>query len=1212
MSVDALVIAARNRLPGQDPAGWASEIHSLGQSFARTVMSVRMGNDESGSLSRDDLTWAGMADELAEALIPDLPPDASYFELYGRMERMREAMLAVAAPDIVAALPEADVGPPMHVAELGMLLPMFAGEFMATSELRDMFGDVEQELEDAMNALCVKVTPAPAERIEKTALDELESAGWQRVLQLGPILLLANPNYGVMVMAAQEAKPQQVQRTLDHVVELGTPLIQAAIDQGGHPVFVAQPGPRRRGWLLDGELQPSDRPLSKCIPEPQGLVTGMIRSVVGQVHAGALGMRTPQWVRCHKCNSPRVEVIRLEVERGMSTVRVDPEKGEFPSRGGSYLQLSGRKPGKRQVLTRCLRCPDCFTMRAFPGEDPLLPTSLPKRHAGEELPRGLNSWLAEATNTPRPLGDVRIPNGIEEWMTSHPDGATGQFSDLRLTWRSAFRLPDQLVDLGRSIPKGKSAVGAWRAAAGRLGRSQERLLAWELRDLGNPNDGVRRLVVIGIDPEFIAAAAEAWFGPVDEWSPVTHNTCWRGRMIGTKVPIELVLIQDFLGAPGPFSGGELDYEFLTQIVRHATAVVYAGDGLLEWDDEGIQWAADEGRLAAVVAPGAQLELATRPDDVPWIDADQPTAEEELFSSIQRAVDPQTRVALKGIRDIISEIEKAVPPSEMADHLMTVHLRTLAVQAELSESHDAWLVLWDAIVDTLATEGRSSHMDRRIRASVAARRLAELGLPADVADGWWQLIEFYERTGIGKRMVQWLGPVLTTYPDPILLERLKEVSKRMPDLILRFKTIREMRGELAAGRNVQPKRHVLEFWWGCGAPVVWPVEPQSLPDLLSFAPSTIRNKCSVFVGGPSVRSAQRLAVLLTGLRASEDYSIPEPGNSVPTVVMEPNKVDLVRLEARSNAGHLTVVVQQDDPRKWANAMDGNVGIVALTPELSVKSPPIHVMARRLPHLPEGDLAEVCALMHTVEYEPGQVVIEKGSQLGGAAWVRRGKVVLYGGIEASSDAMIGGEVLFTGGTYPERVVATEPLVLDVLSKSALRHLIDAKRQAVTDLEFATARSMANLLGPGLIEPGWFTPRTLSPRDFGGDWGLYWPIVQRQGFQGVEASDVYTAFPEVRVQTLDAKGVVYEPNAEAKELMLVLDGKLLIDDGRTKTYLGPGRYAGILGMRKDPGHERCMTAEETTVLYLGKDPQLVWGADHRAFRMAMINTLRDRLSR
>ena len=82
MTVDALVIAARNRLPGQDPAGWASEIHALGQAFARTVLAVRMGNDETGDLTREDLVWAGMAEELAEALIPDLPQDAQYIELY--------------------------------------------------------------------------------------------------------------------------------------------------------------------------------------------------------------------------------------------------------------------------------------------------------------------------------------------------------------------------------------------------------------------------------------------------------------------------------------------------------------------------------------------------------------------------------------------------------------------------------------------------------------------------------------------------------------------------------------------------------------------------------------------------------------------------------------------------------------------------------------------------------------------------------------------------------------------------------------------------------------------------------------------------------------------------------------------------------------------------------------------------------------------------
>lgn len=1206
--VDPLVVAARNRLPGQDVAGWASEIRELGLSFARTVLSVRMG-EAPLALTAEDLVWAGMADELAEDLIPDLSQDDTYLVLYRRLEALRDAARQLAAPEVVAALPPTSIGPPAYVEQLGSLLPVFAGEFMTVQEACAVVPDFEQELDRQMAALARVATPAPGERIERHALVGLEGKGWQRVTQLGPILLLANPSMGILVLAATEATAAQVQAAVNHIVEIGTPLVQVAIEQGAHPVYTAQPAGGT--WLLDGERQPAGKSLADCISEPPGIASGMVRSLVGQVHAGALGVRTPQWVHCPACNSPRVEVIRLEIERGFSTLQIVDATADFPTRSGPGLRVVGRKPGKKQVYARALRCPDCFATRPFPGEEPMIAETLPKRMAGEEIPRGINPWIVESTGLPRPLGDTRVPESVEEWVRAHPKSSTAQYADLRLTVRTAFRLPDQLVDLGRSVPPGgTAALSAWREAAGRLGRREERLLAWELRDLGNANDGVRRLVVVGIDPAFIAAAAEAWFGPVDEWVAVTPKTCWRGRMIGTKVPIEIVLIQDFLGAPGEYAGGENDYEFLSQIARHATTCVYAGDGRLEWDDEGIQWAADEGRLSAVIAPAAQLALAARPDDVAWIDATLRGAEDDLFEAVTAAVDPQTRVALKGVRDVIAEIEKAVPPSEMADHLMSVHLRTLAVQAELSDSHDAWLVLWDAICDTLAAEGRSSHVDRRVRSSVAARILAEQGLPSDVADGWWQLVEFYERTGIGKPMVQWLAPVMATHPDTILLERLKAVAARMPDLIVRYKAIREMRADLAAGRSVAPKRHVLEFWWGCGAPVVWPAEPHSLPDLLSFAPSHIRNKSAVFVGGPSLRSGQRLAVLLTGLMANEEYAVPDPGNNVPTVVMEPRKVDLVRLEARSNAGHLTVIVEQDDPRKWANAMDGNVGIVPLSAELSVQGPSVHDMSRRLPHLDQGDLAEVCALMHTMAFEAGEVVIRAGTPLGAAAWIRSGTVELYGGIEAGQDAMIGGERLFDFGPYPEDVVATSPLVLDVISKSALRALLAVGRRAVTDIEHAAASSMARLLGPGRIEPGWFTPRTLTPQDFNGDWNLYWPLLQRNGFEGADPKAVQRTFPDLKVKTLAAKGVVYEPHAEAKELILVLDGTLLLDDGQSKTELGPGRYAGTLGMRDDPGHERCMTIEETVVLYLGGDPSRVWSSPDRAFRLAMIHTLRERL--
>ncbi len=1203
MKIDRLVAALRNRLPGQPAAVWMAEIRGLGQQIARVVVRLRVGVDLDGEVSAADLVWHGMDEALAAALVPEPAQEASFFEAYARLAGLREAARQVAAPDVLDALPEAEAAPPAHIEEMGEVLPVFAAEFLAVDEARELVPDFERALEGEMAALAERYGPPAPVRPEVRLRKALEEAGWVAGLVLGRILLLFQRDRGVVVLAARDAGPAEIQDLLDRIVHVATPLIQVAVERGGHPVYVLQPTPEGDAALLDGRLLPAEVDVARCIPEAQGMAAALVRSVVGLVQARTAGVELPAWAPCPHCGSPRAEVARFEVERGISTVAVHPSEGPFQTGSGRWLRVVTRKASRSQVVGRVIRCPDCLVFRPFPGDEPLPAGAIPRRMAGEALPRGIDSYLGQLCGVQRPLADEPVPDAVDEWAAAAGVG-TAQYPDLRLVLRTAFRLPDQLADLART----NSEIVQWRAAAERLGRDRGTLLAWELRDLGTVDDGVRRVVVLAMEPEHAAQAAEAWFGPVEDWIPVTASTCWRGRILGARVPLEIVIIQDFLGAPGAFDGGELDYEFLTGIVQRAQAVVYVGDGREAWDDEGIQWAADEGRLAAVVAPAAQLARAARPDGVAWIDAGGEGVERAVIDAVNARVDPQTRLALKAVRDVIDELERALPRREMADHLLDVSLRTLAVQAELSGSPDRWFVLWDAILDRLATEGRAHELEHKVRASQAAKRLADLGLPGEVADSWWQVVDFYERTGVGRRLVRWIAPALRTYPDPILVERIRAVALRMPDLVARYRALRELRARLADGAAVDPKPAVLEFWWGCGAPWVWAGERPSLPDLLSFAPSALRDKSTVFIGGPSLRSAQRLAVLLSGLHAVEEPGVPNPGSALPAVVVEPAKVDLVRLQIRDAAGHFTAILHAADPRRWEGCIPRPVGIVPLTPELSAKSPPVHVMARRLPMLDEAQLAEVCALMHTVQYAAGEVVVAPGP-VGGAAWIRSGSVRMYGRL-AGTDALLAGELLFDESAAAEPIVAEDDLVLDVISRSAVRCLAEAGRDAIVAIEHAIAATLARLLGPGAIEPAWFTPRVLKPRAFNGDWKLFWPLVQRAGLYDVDPTDVHKLFPEARAMTLDAMGVIYEPHVEATELMLILDGTVVVDDGHGKAELGPGRLVGTLGMLEDPGHERCMTRTEATLLYLGDAPGRIWETRRRGFRNAMIATLRDRL--
>lgn len=1205
MTIDATVIAVRNRLPGRDASSWVEQVRDLGQRLARNVLEVRFGSAPEGELTAAALIECGMTDEVATALVPQMDPREGFRRLWGHLENVRAAGLALGAPDIVDALPKPDDEPVAHRERLGVLAPLFHDTFLTLDELRTAEPRIDLLFEEGMLGL-------RAFEAVNEVVGRLEAEGWfLAAVESDSERVLLNSGIGVLVVATDRSTEATLQRTLDAVIALGMPLVDRILEAGARPVAVAR-GAWSDGellWALDGTPIPAGASLGSAIEAPPPLLAEHIKSLVGQIHGRSLGLGVPKWALCDSCGSPRAEAARLEVDRGVSTFALQEPAGAFSSvDGASHLALSGRKGQKSSVVACVLRCADCFATRPFPGEEPLQAHSLPARMAGERLPRGLKACLAAMTGQNDPLPEQPVPDGIDEWMRTQKFGATTQFSDVRLTWREAFRLPDALADLGRSMPADNPK--AWRDAASRLGRNKERVLAWELRDLGNPALQAQRIVVIAIDPEHAAAMAERWFGPVEDWVQVTYGTCWRGKLLGTAGRTELVLIQDFLGELGPFLGGEADYEFLTGLVRQAAIAIYAGDGRLDWDDDGIQWAYDEGRLAAVVAPAEQLALATRPDEqVGWIDARDPDADAQLFAAVEKRVDPSIKALLKRMRETIAALERELPGPQMADFLRSDELRTLAVHAELSDQPEGWFYLLDGILETLAHEGIGSRGERKVRASVAARLLAEIGLEAEVAESWWHLIEFYERMGVGKQMVQWIQPVLREHPDPILMHRIQEIGRRAPHLLAVFDELRELRVEVNRGRKVSARRAVLEFWRGAATPWLWRDGPSSLPDLLSLAPSSLRGQSTVFIGGPSLRSGVRLATLYTGFSAVGAEEVPEPGASTPAIVLQPKKVDLLRLEQRDTAGHVTVMVDVHDPTQWQGALKAGCAVVPLTPELSVPTPPDTVMARRLPPMDAVDLRDLTSLMHTIRIEPGEHVIEPGLPVGACAWIRSGGVVVDSETLLSTNALLAADALFFGGPYTHEVVAIEPVELDLLSISAFRVLERGRPNAVTALEYAAARSMITFLGAGSLEAGWRARRD-RPEPFAGDWALYWPYVQRNGWLGVEPQHVLKAFPEARCEVL-SQGVLYEPGAEPEHLWLILDGTMIVDDGKRQVEQGPGSYVGRTGLRNPdvPWAERASALKPVTLLRLAADGQGLWHVPGRPFRMALVRTLTER---
>jgi len=1200
VKVDGLVIAARDRLPGNDLARWMVEIRGLGVDLACALLGyARPDVMENTSQA---LIAGGIDPAVADGLVPDLDPEMGYAGLWRRTESIRAAALSL-PEERFEGIPDVSQFGPNHAEEIGPVHGvLFGPEFVTLDEATVQMPDVEAALDESMGALCRR-------HALEDGLRALKKIGWFETEETGLAeRILLHDGLGVLVVCSQATDLNSLQDTLDLLSELGEPLLEVLVEQGLHPVTVAylESDAGHLCWNLDGQRQRREASLHRCIPEAPAPAPGMMKSFVGHLFAAFESIPVPRWVSCPHCGSPRVDAGRLELERGRSRFITDLRRGAFTSSNHRHLRLVSRENDRSTVLLRVLTCPDCHVVRAFPGERPIPGASVPKRMGGEPLPPGLKQLLAEQTGRSDPLPEMAVPTSVDRWLSGQEAGTSCQYQDARLVYRAAFRLPDGLTDLSRSLrAKGSSQVG-WHDAVGRVGRGQGTVLSWEI-SAADPSQQAYQIVLLGIDPEWTKDRAEAWFGPVDIWEPFTRHTCWRGGLVGTQGAVELVVIQDFLGAPGPYAGDGSDFEILDEVLGRAAVVIYAGDGNTAWDDEGVEWAADAGNLAVVFAPAPQLELVQEGREVPLLDAAQGGAMDAFYAHVDAAMNPQALLIVRRIREAVSTVEGEFDGAEMDALFFSSLLRQRATEAHLSESATSWLGLLDGVLTVLEGEGGADHHSG-LRPSVSARRLAELGLPAVAVEGLWSILEFNERTGFGASITRWLQPILGETPDRLHLARVRAVCARIPDIGVRYQQLHELSGDVARGRTPALRQAVLTFWWGLAAPTAWPCVPAGLPDLLSGAPSGIRGKPVVFVGGGDLRHGVRFAQLLAGVTAPILEEIPVPGLAISAIVIARQSLSLHRLQQRAEAGNLTVVVSESPAQHWAGSLHPDaVGYVELGGDLVSECPDEISLGHHLPELQLADRIELASIMHTVHVGAGESVIEAGVMVGSLAWIREGFVAIDGEGSLGPGGLLGAEWFLDRQVSTRDVIATTSLSLDVLSLSGLDALADVSHASYGVIALAVARQLAHMVSR-VGAPSGSGAERVAPQKLVADWRLIWPLVQQFGFHRVELEAVLHLFPEALAAGYRAGEVVASPGQPGPDLF-VLDGRLLLEDERGDLEVGPGQVVGDLGLIRG-ANLRCTAVEPTKVLVLSpRDVANIWTEAGAAFRAAALRSLRAR---
>jgi len=1190
--LDSLVLSLRNQFPGSSPLEWSAAAHQLGQHVARYVVHQEIETWLDRPVRPQDLVYCGLSPSDADGLLQP-PQRGTYVDAWRHLEEVYLTAKHVLRPELDAQLHAEPAELPEGV-DLGALQTLLFGPTFTTLE------QATARLPTAGQLLEAHMRHLYDLQVRVLALQRMQEEGWTLLeVDEADETLLVRRNMGIIVFSTGEEATMP--HTLAQLAALAGPSLQEAIARGATPLLALRQRWSAQGpcWEVDGAPQPPYAELAACLGQPDPKTLPWVSAVVDQVLAAVKGVAMPPWAACPQCASERVEIGRLERIPGMATLARSDQHG-FPLGDGGHAQVIKRQPDKPIRVARVLLCRDCGGCRPFP-EESLAALSVPRRMAGVSIPNGLAALLSYVAG--RPLADDPLPSSLDHALRQmDPQGAL-QTRDVQLVYQAAVHLPEGLERLAQATASG---LDGWREAVDRVRAGEPRVLAWELKSQESAR--TRKILALGLDVPSTMAFLQQVLGPVEQWSPLTEHTAWSGELLAAH-ELEVIVVHDVLGAPGPFAGDSTDLEILEGLLRSAHAVIWVGSETA-WDDEGLTWAEEEGKLVALV--GTEEQRAALPDrpGLAKLDLHAPDAFDQVARGITDRLDPEARQKAVALRDAVRTLQELMPPREVDEAFLTSRHTELALAALLTDDPAIWLDLLDEVFHTLVLEA-GDMPSTPLRPALAARHLGELGiLPIAMVNGLWELLEYEERApGFASSLFHWLQPVLRPTPEPLTLARMKAIATRLPSLGHHVIHLMGLRNRLEQGEHPAIGRAVAELWWGVAAPTFSPAVARPLAGPLAEA-AHVRGHRVVVIGTPDLSAGLRAARMVAGLYAPVQAELPDPNWDVPCIVVEPTAPSLVQLEQRARGGQLTVIITSTSATAWASALPPELLTgLDLTPGGSGDPPPPEAMIRAMmPHAPAEGIAELSSLMHTEQRPAGTIVVRPQDRLGGALWLRQGEL-LVDDRPHPPGAPLGLVRLFTGSRSGHTFHTTSDAIIDVLSREALDALQVAGSSIVPELERLAADEAVRRLLPAVVEAS--TAKGRKPEPAAPTWEAWWPPTPAPPFDRIPSHLVEERFPGAWVGTMAAGTVLYAPGEPSRALYLVLEGELqLLQPARAAVY-GPGHVAGSLGFLSAGHPERC-TASVDTVVMVWPTPlaQAQWADPASGLRRLVLHTLSSRL--
>ena len=1193
MPLDDLVMSVRNQLPGQSPRAWSEQATELGQLIARTLIDHELGTWLERPVRPQDLIYCGIEPVVADALLQPAGV-GTYLHAWRHLEEVRGAGLHLGSAELHDRF-TADPAPVAHVEDLGALRELlFARRFATLEQAEAQLPTTPQLLEATMRHLYQT-------GVRTRTLQQMQLDGWT-LLEVDDAdeTLLVHRKMGIVVLTSGEEST--LDRTLAQLAELAGPALPEAIRRGATPLIALKQRWSDHGyhWEVDGTLLAPYAELASALGTPRADTLEWVSAVVDRVLAAVQGTKLPPWAACPVCGAERVEVGRLERVVGLVTLCRHPD-GPFQLDDGTPIGVARRQETRRLRVGRLLTCRDCGSCRPFP-EETLGALVVPDGMTETPLPHGMAGLLAYAAQ--RSLAPRSLPPTLQARLHEMPPQGLLQTRDVQLVYQGAVRLPDRLGTLAHVDP---DKLDPWRDVVDRVRCSEPEVLVWELAAPESMH--TRKVLALGLEVGETMAFLERVLGPVTGWRPLTERTAWEGTLAAAP-HLEVLVVRDVLGAPGPFEGDSADLEVLEELLRASHAVVWVGSATAGWDAEGLEWAEEEGKLVAIVGTAEQqASLPDRPG-LAKRDLDAPDATDAVAQGIIDRLDPDARQWTVQLRRAVQQLAELLPASDAEADYRTERHTELALRALMTDDPDHWLDLWGMLQLTMSEE-TGVVADSPLRPSLAARKLAEQGwLPRAMIEGLWKLLEYEERRpGFAPAMFHWLQPVLREYPEPIAMARLRVVGERTPTLGHDYIHLVGLQNRLELGERPALGKALCKLWWALAAPSYWPATTLPLAGPLATCGAGIKGHRVVLIGTPELEAGLRLARMVAGLYAPVGDHVPEPSWEVPAIVVEPRRPDLVRLEQRARAGNLTVVVISQSVVGWAGALPPELLVgIDLDPITTATPPPgEEVVARYLPDAAPDARAELSALMHTVTFRAGEALFLRGQRIGGGLWVRSGEIEVDGQ-RCGPGTSLGFLAMSGRGRACRSAVAATDVVVDVVSREALITLKLAGSRAVQVVEHATVGEAVALFQPHHLPAA---GRGSSPAPVGEEWALRWLGVAGSPLERIEAAQVAERFPGVWTGRIPAGGVLYEPGEPSRGLYLVLEGELQALQANHAAVYGPGQVAGGLGLVSAAHPERCAATADTLVAVFPKDlAREEWRRSHSLLREAVVRTLALRL--